>query len=114
MRGSSRPGVASGPSSTTFQQAVSIPFGTYRNARRTGGFAEAASAGDIASSQGSAKAAPAPRKKVRRGKNFRLKGMGIERQGAEAKPFYYGFRSLAITPRSLSRLSIGGTGTHRL
>jgi hypothetical protein len=34
----------------------------------------------MASSQGSAKAAPAPRKKVRRGKNFRLKGMGIELQ----------------------------------
>src|SRR5436309_2988679 len=47
-----------------------IPFGTSMNAKRVGRLVSAAKAGVIASSIGKAIAAPAPRKKVRRGMDF--------------------------------------------
>src|SRR5258705_12160758 len=50
--------------------SIMIPFGTSMNAIRIGRALSAASAGVIASSTGSASAAPAPRKNVRRGMDF--------------------------------------------
>src|SRR5262245_5349534 len=64
IRGSS---VVSDPSSGTFQFFMSMPFGTYMKARRTGGFGAAANAGTIESRNGRATVAPTPFRKVLRG-----------------------------------------------
>src|SRR5262245_64402495 len=56
------------PSDFGVQSFMWIPFGTYRNAARSGDFATGAAAatGAIASSHGSATAAPSPLSMVRR------------------------------------------------
>ena len=64
IRGSS----PNAPSCGMFQFFMSMPFGTYRKARRTGGFAGAANAGTIESRKGSATAAPMPLRNVLRGR----------------------------------------------
>src|SRR5712671_2546870 len=58
------------PSADGVHLSIMIPFGTSMNAMRIGRALSAASAGVIASSMGSASAAPAPRKNVRRGMDF--------------------------------------------
>ena len=67
MRGRSPP---SGPSCATFQFFMSMPFGTYRKARRIGGLAAAAKAGTMESRKGSATAAPTPFRNVLRGRDL--------------------------------------------
>jgi hypothetical protein len=68
MRGNS-PSV---PSYSGFQPFMMMPLGTYTNAMRTGGFVVVAeaSAGTIASRNGSATAVPMPRRNVRLGRDF--------------------------------------------
>ena len=66
MRGSS----PNAPSCGTFQFFMSMPFGTYRKARRTGALAGAANAGTIESRKGSATAAPTPLRNVLRGRDL--------------------------------------------
>src|SRR5712671_1447256 len=58
------------PSAAGVHLSIMIPFGTSTNAIRIGRALSAASAGVIASSMGSASAAPAPRRNVRRGMDF--------------------------------------------
>src|SRR5712672_3443498 len=58
------------PSAAGVHLSIMIPFGTSTNAMRIGRALSAASAGVIASSTGSASAAPAPRRNVRRGLDF--------------------------------------------
>src|SRR5687768_11644037 len=67
MRGSS---AGSGPSPATFQFFMSMPFGTYMKARRTGALGAAANAGTIESRNGSATVAPTPFRKVLRGRDL--------------------------------------------
>src|SRR5215218_8567984 len=67
IRGSS---AGSAPSCDTFQFFMSMPFGTYRKARRTGAFGAAANAGTIESRNGSATVAPTPLRKVLRGSDL--------------------------------------------
>src|SRR6516162_9254249 len=68
----SRTGVKakSPPSFAGVHLSIMIPFGTSMNVIRIGRAVAAASAGVMASSTGSANAAPAPRRKVRRGMDF--------------------------------------------
>src|ERR1041385_7779605 len=66
-------GAENAPSCSMFQFFMSMPFGPYGNASRTGGVALDAPntfAGTIASRYGSATAAPRPRRKVRRGRDL--------------------------------------------
>src|ERR1700676_2503223 len=58
------------PSVAGVHLSIMIPFGTSMNDMRIGRAVSAAKAGVMASSTGKAKAAPAPRKKVRRGMDF--------------------------------------------
>src|SRR5262249_13379193 len=62
------------------QSCMWMPFGTYRNAARSGLFATGAAVatGDIASSQGRATAAPSPLSMVRRGMGRAMRARLLE------------------------------------
>src|SRR5262245_26740991 len=95
-----------------------MPFGTYTPAKRRTGRAGvsaiAVAAGTIASSSGSARAAPAPRRNVRRGNAFLVITMWRSPVSSLARGGCRGDRHLAATgPPHLERRAVHDPGHDR-